>query len=270
MPARPSIYWAGSYPHNKIAAGINTLLRRRGAPFKIAFERPLIDHRSQGLAGAIGFNYEVQAELSDAARQLQHHGLRLYVHHDIGELNGNLDLSLDELSPDAGSMNVQVHGEPGQPDLHPIWVNGLADRLQRLQRQALSARFDLSYDHADDYLAGTASDLFEAFALAPKHPAPCPVVATRSWFSILAPASAAALEIWVPDPASQRSETVRLTPPDRHLLTATLPDALRVAQQTTRMALATLDMRATNGRCLHFALPTRQWAELCDAMQVTA
>lgn len=261
------LYWAGSYPHTKISSGINKLLSHRGVTFKIAFDRGHIDRQVRSRAGAIDFNELVQVELSNAALQLQQHGIRLYANHDVSDLNGNLVLTLDRPWSRASGLSIPVQAEPGQHDLQPIWINGLAHSLRHLQQQCVSARFDLSFAETEDALANPAPELLQPFVLEPKHTAPRATVSTHSWFSILSPVDAGTLDIWVPDPGSRRSETVVLTPSDRHLLTAIFPESLRAAAQTAPLQLITMSMKASNGRRFRFVLPAHQWLELHDAVK---
>lgn len=265
------IWWAGSYPHNKISSGLNRILKRRNLPITLAIDPKKKAAELADSAHAVCFNHDVQAELRQAARQLLSSGHTLIVARSADPLSGELSLyPLPRSTPwEAGSLQALALDDPDtllqQQALNAICIHGLAAQAPRQQEDFFSARYSLDYDvvrqrlldsalNADGFRRELASQSATGFL-------------HGSWFSILGQDVSGCVLVRLASGARRGASTVRLTPLDWSLLAFDIDQALQRLPPHPPLLLLQIYLHTREEAAERFLLPLTQWNELALALR---
>lgn len=266
-----SIWWAGSYPHNKISSGLNGILKRLNLSIKLAIDPKRKSTELVDSSHAVCFNHEVQAELRQAARQLLSSGHTLIVARRADPLSGELYLyPLSSSTPwEAGSLQALALDAPDallqQQALNAICINGLAAQAPRQQEDFFSGRYSLDYDEVRRRLLDGAlnADGFRR-ELAPQSKTG---VSRGSWFAILGHDLSGCVLVRLASSARRGVSNVRLTSLDWSLLALDIEQALLRLPPHPPLLLLQLHIHSREEAAERFLLPLTQWNELAMALR---
>lgn len=265
------IWWAGSYPHNKISSGLNRILKHRNLPIKLILDPQAKAAELADCAHSVCFNHDVQVELRQFARQLLITGHTLIVARCADPLSG--DLYLYPLPPstpwEAGSLQAVALDAPDslsqRQALNAISIHGLAAQAPRQQEQFFSGRYSLDYEEVRKRLLDGAMNEDEFRRELPPQPEAC--VSRGSWFAIIGHDLNGCVLLRLASSARRGASNVRLNSLDWSLLVRDVGQALQLLPSAPPLRLLQLQINTREEAAERFLLPVAQWHELALALR---
>jgi hypothetical protein len=259
------VYWKGSYPHNKIASGLNRILKKLGFDLKIIFDRKEVLQRVESVNRKIPFDDEVQIELAMAATQLSLADLELIAIHKTDSINGNLNLYIQRIGahPAIDSQKgcaVSLTSCLSNVRMKAIRIDGFAYEMIRNQEDSFSALYDLSYEEVRERLIDDLLDPYD-FARTITPTSSGSAMHIGSWFEIIE-SSEGAVYVRVSSLQKRRVSHVWLSAKDFEVLQDYIPSAIGRIAYPPFIKLVSLRINTEEEKSEKFVLPLAQVREL--------